>query len=140
MQEESFRGCLNCVRACVSIPCLKFFARDDRLHIGHAVDGEDSVEMIDLVLQEFREIAIFPGFNLECVATLVLITDCDFAMALDLHENAKKTQAGVPHRNLLFAARDNFGIDERPGICIWKLQKDDALQSSNLRSRDRASV
>ena len=61
-------------------------------------------------------------------------------MALHLHEDRKKTQAPVPYNNLFFAALDNFRINQRPGLCAGKLQKDHALQYADLRRRNPAPI
>ncbi len=104
------------------------------------VDGEDAVEVIDFVLQEFGEAAVISGVEFVGFAVEILIADGDLAVALDLHEDGEETQAGVPHNDLFCAVRDDFWIDERPGLGIGELEKNDSLQLAELRSGDAASV
>jgi len=128
------------VWAGVAVTLFEFFAGADGFRIDDAVDGQDAVEVIDFVLQEFGEIAVVPGFELDRLAVEILIADGDLTVAFDLHEDREEAEASVPHNDSLFAALDDFRVDQRPGLGSGELEKNDALQDSELRSGDAASV
>src|ERR1700733_10721750 len=73
------------VGACVAIALFEFFTSADGFDIGDAVDGQDAIEVVDLVLQEFGKIALISGFDFERFALQTLIPDGDPAVSLDLH-------------------------------------------------------
>ena len=52
------------VGTCRAISLLEFFFRANGPQIRHAVNAEDSVQMIDFMLKQFREIPQFAGLNL----------------------------------------------------------------------------
>src|SRR5580692_6145881 len=80
----------NGVRAGVPVMLFEFLAGADGFRIDDAVDGEDAVEVVDFMLQEFGEIAVVSGFKFESVAVEVLIADSDLAVAFDLHEDREE--------------------------------------------------
>jgi hypothetical protein len=119
---------------------FEFFAGAESLYVCDAVDGEDAVQVIDFVLQEFGEVAVVSRAEFVMRAGCVLITDGDFAVAFDLHEDAEEAEAAVPDYEFFFVAFDDFGIDEGPGLFSWELQEDYALQDAELGGGDAASV
>ncbi|MFZ1158450.1 MAG: hypothetical protein WAO10_11765 [Candidatus Sulfotelmatobacter sp.] len=119
---------------------FEFFAGADGFYIGDAVDGEDAIEVIDFVLQEFGEVAVVSGAEFLRRTFDVLIADGDFAVAFDLHEDGEEAEAGIPDYDFFFAAFDDFRIDEGPGFFSWKLQEDYALEDAELGGGDAASV
>src|SRR3984957_16141433 len=130
----------RCVRTGIAMALFEFFAGADGSHVGHAIDGEDAVEVIDFVLQQFGEIVRFCGADLSRSAAQILITHGNVAMTLDLHEDRQEAEARVPADDFLGAAFNDFRIDERPRVGIGKFEKDDALEHAELRSCDAASV
>ncbi len=119
---------------------FEFFAGAKSLYVYDAVDGQDAVEVIDFVLQEFGEVAVVSGAEFVRRAFDVLITHGDFAVAFDLHEDGEEAEAGVPDYDFFFAAFDDFWIDEGPGLFAGQLQKDHALEDAELGGGDAASV
>lgn len=124
----------------IPISLLELFSRDHRFDIDDAINGEDSIQVIDFVLQQFREKAIVSRAEFENLAAQVLITDGDFAVPLHLHKDRQETQASVPDDDLFRAALDDFRVDQRPRLDSGKLKKDYALQDSNLRGGDASAV
>src|SRR5258708_36602856 len=100
----------------VAVAFFEFFAGADGFEIDDSVDGQDPVEMIDFVLQEFGEIAVVAGVEGKNFAFEVLIMDRDLAVALDLHEDGEEAEAGIPARDFLLAAGDDFGSDQQAGF------------------------
>src|ERR1700740_1042303 len=96
--------------------------------------------MIDLMLQQFRKIALVPSLEFEGFAAEIPISHSDFPVAFNLHKDREKAQAGIPANNFLLTAPDDFGIDQRPGLRFGKLQKDDSPQYAELRRRDAAPI
>src|SRR5260370_18746205 len=140
----SGRSAFDCSRSSVwagiAVALLEFFPSADSLKVDNAVDGENSVEVVDLVLQQLGEIMVITGIKFENFAVQVLITHADLTMAFDLHKDRKETQAGVPDDDFLFAAPDDFRIDDRPRLGVRKLEDDDSVQHADLGSRDAASI
>jgi hypothetical protein len=133
-------GWSNRVRARPAIALFEFLAGAEGFDVGHAVDGEDAVEVVDLVLEEFGEIAFIAGAEFLMLTREVPIAYGDPAVPFDLHEYRQEAQTRVPDNNLLFAAFDDFGIHQRPGRLSGQLQEDDTLAHPELRSCDAAAV
>src|SRR5215467_12069265 len=134
------RGLRDRIRARIPITFLELLPGADCLYIEHAIEGKNSVEVIDFVLQEFGKIAILPGLNLDRLAAQGLILHANFAMAFDLHEDGEKAQAGVPDDDLLPAARDDLGVYQRPGPGLRQLEEDHALEYAQLRSGNTPAI
>jgi hypothetical protein len=130
----------NPIRARRAIALFEFFAGAEGFEVDDAVDGEDAIEVVDFVLQEFGEIAIIVGAEFLTFACQVLVTDGDRAVPLDLHEDRQEAEAGVPDNNLFFAAFDDFRVHQGPGLLSGQLQEDDASAHAELGSGDAASV
>src|SRR5262249_13063774 len=113
-----------------AVTLLEFFPGADRLYIVDAVNAQDSVEMIDFVLQQFGEVAMLASLDLLPFTADVLIANGDVFVPFDLHENCKEAEASVPYDNLLRAAPDDLRIDERPRLGARQLEEDDALEDS----------
>src|SRR5581483_1773455 len=73
-------------------------------------------------------------------AAEILVSHANIAVTLDLHENAKKAQTGVPNGDFLFAAPDDFGIDQRPIGVPGQIQKNYSQPDTKLRRRDTAAI
>src|ERR1700682_1601532 len=112
------------VWAGVPISLFELLAGAETLHVNDAIDGEDAVEVIDFVLQEFGEIAIVSGVQFVPFGAQVLIADGDFTVPFDLHEDRQEAKAGVPDNDFLRAALDNFGIHQGPRFGPGQLQED----------------
>src|SRR5262252_6325863 len=91
------------VRALIAISFFEFLTRTNRFHIGYAVDGENSIQMIDLVLQEFRQVAVVSGIERQSLAFEILIAHGDPSPPLNLHKDGEKAQASVPNDHSLLA-------------------------------------
>src|SRR5258706_5461085 len=128
------------VRAALAIAFFEFFAGANSLDVGDAVNGEDAVEMIDFMLQEFRQAAVVAGPEYVLHALQVPVADRDFTIPFDLHKDREKAEACIPHDDLLSTEFDDLRVDERPGPLSGKLQKNDALPHSQLRSGDASAV
>ena len=76
------------VRAAISISFLEFFACADRLDIGNAVEGQNPVKVVNLVLQQFRIIAVVASAKFVLPPSQILITNDDLPVPCNLHENA----------------------------------------------------
>src|SRR5437016_14267727 len=96
--------------------------------------------MVDLMLQQFGEIAIVSRLEFDDLTIETLMANRDLAMAFDLHEDREEAQAGVPDNDSLVATLDDLRVDQRPWLPARKSEKDDALKDTQLRSRDPASV
>src|SRR5579864_7633356 len=77
---QSFNSGFDCsrcggVRARFAVALFEFLASADGSDIDDAVDRKNAVEMIHLMLQEFREIAAFSGAEFEALAVEVLVTN-----------------------------------------------------------------
>ena len=86
------------------------------------------------------QVAQFSSLNLVQLPLQVLILHGDVAVALDLHEDRQKAEAGIPHDDTFVAAFDDFRIHQGPWIFAWQAQKDDTLGRSDLRRGDAPSV
>src|SRR5690348_2232501 len=64
---------LHRVRAGVPVTLLKFFPGADRFRIHDAIDCENTVEMIDLVLQQLGQVSVLAGPQRERLAIDILI-------------------------------------------------------------------
>src|SRR5579863_2484349 len=100
----------------IAKPLLEFLARADRLHINDTIDGENSIQVIDLTLQQFVEISLVFGIKLKNLAVKILIAHRNPSPPFHLHEDRKKTQARVPDHHLFFAGIDDLRIDQRPRL------------------------
>ena len=119
---------------------LEFFFGADGLEVGDAVNAQNSVQVIDFVLEKLRQVAGFSGTDFMTCATEILIADRDFLVPLDLHENGEETEAGIPHDDFFVAALNDLRIDQWPGFITRKLQEDHALGDAELGSGDAAAV
>jgi len=105
-----------------------------------AIDGKNSIEMIDLMLQQFREISFFIGANFVPPAFQILVAHGNAAVPGHLHENRQKAQASVPDNNFISAALNNLGIHERPWLGPRQLQKYEAQVHTDLRSGNGPAI
>src|ERR1700733_7103570 len=130
----------NGIRAALAISFFEFFAGAKRFEVDDAVDGQNAVEMVDFMLQEFGEIAIVPSTEFVGFPFHVLIAHSDFAIAFDLHKDREEAKAGVPNDDLLLAAFEDFRIDKRPRLLSRQFQEDDATPHSHLRRGNAPAV
>src|SRR3954464_5606739 len=112
----------------LAVTLLEFLPRTDSLHIHDPIDGENPIEVINFVLQQFGKITVFSCLHLEHLTVHVLITHSYLAVTFNLHENGKKAQAGVPDYDFFFAPPDYLRVDQRPGFRAGQSQEDHALQ------------
>src|SRR6266481_6005640 len=128
------------IRACCAISLLKLFARTHRADVRNAIHRQNPIQMIDLVLQQFREVPFLSRVNFAHRSAQILIPHDDVPVALHLHENRQETQACIPHHYFFFAAFGDHGIYQWPGLFTWQLQKNNSHVCANLRRRNPASV
>ena len=95
------------------VPAVPFLSEAERIGSVGSVQGEDSVEMVDLVLEQLGPVTLEVGF--EFVALHVLIPNSNPVRPLDPHDQAREGEAVVPDREVVGTDIDDFGIDERPG-------------------------
>ena len=98
------------------------------------VDREHSVEVIDLMLQQFRPVALEVGFVR--LAPQVVIADADAVGSEDAHEQVGEREAVIPHREVLVPDVDDLGIDEHPRLVHLDVRQ--AKRRADLRRRDAA--
>src|SRR5215470_17496432 len=102
------------VRAVCFIALFKFFAGANGFWVGHAVQRQDSIQMINFVLKQLGEIPLFSSLNLMELSLKILILDRDVAVPFDPHENGQKAEASIPNDNSFRTTLDDFRIDKRP--------------------------
>ncbi len=100
------------------------------------VDREHSIEVIDLMLQQFSPVTLEVG--LMRLATQVMITDANAVGPEHPHEQVGEGKAVIPHREVLVPDIDDLGIYEHPGLV--HLDVDQAERRTDLRGRDAASA
>src|SRR5277367_5217012 len=105
------------------MPLLEFFASTHSANVRDAVHGQYPIEMINLMLQQLRQISLFAGLNFVPFAAQVLVFHRDFTMSLHLHENGKETQASIPNYDFFFAALGNLRIYKRPRLGFGELEE-----------------
>ena len=127
------------IRAGIAIALLEFFFRAHGSQVGHAIDAENAIQMIDFVLEQLGKISHVSGANLVGCALQVLVTNGDVPVAPDLHEDGQETKTGVPHHDVLGTAFDDFRIDQRPRLFARQPQEDDPLGHSDLRGGDASA-
>ena len=84
---NSCRLCFNPVGTLRPISLLKLFARAHRADIRNAIQRQNPIQMIDLVLQQFREIPFLSCVNFAHRTAQILIPHDDLLVTLHLHEN-----------------------------------------------------
>jgi len=114
---------------------VTFLAQIERVETVRPIDGEDAVEMIDLVLQELRPVALQVDFLPGALEVLVL--DPDPIGPAHADEQVGEGEAVVPHLEVLVADIHDLRVDHRPGLV--HLQIDHPDRSTDLRRRDRPS-
>src|SRR6266481_1295928 len=119
---------------------LKLFARAHRAYVRDAIHRKNPIQMIDLVLQQLREIPLLSRMNFVLLTAQILIPHADFPVALHLHENGQETQACIPHHSFFFAPFGDHRIYERPWTLARQSQKNNSHLRANLRRRNRAPV
>src|SRR6266403_1786293 len=119
---------------------LKLFARAHRAYVRDAIHRKNPIQMIDLVLQQLREIPLLSRMNFVLLTAQILIPHADFPVALHLHENGQETQACIPHHYFFFAPFGDHRIYERPWTLARQSQKNNSHLRANLRRRNRAPV
>jgi hypothetical protein len=75
---------------------------------------EHPVEMVDLVLQQFRAVALELGFM--PLAPQVVVSDANAVGAEDAHQQVGVREAVVPDRKVLVPDVHDLRIDEHPGL------------------------
>src|SRR6266704_637705 len=75
------------VRTGRAIALFELFSRAHRFHVCDAIDRQDAIEMVDLMLQEFGEIPLFTRMSFVRLPAQIRIPHGDFPMPLDRHEN-----------------------------------------------------
>src|SRR5215813_9699082 len=127
-------------RARRPVALLKFLLRANGRYIGDAINTQNSIQVIYLVLEKFRKIAFLSGLDLVPFPANILVANANFLVPLYLHEDRKKTQTGIPDDNLLLAALRNLRIDQRPRLGTGQLQEDDSPGNSQLRRGNAATI
>src|SRR5260370_2901664 len=75
------------IRARVTIALFELFPRANRFHIDHSINGENTIQMVDFMLQKFGKIALVSRFKLEHFGIEILVAYRDLAVAFNLHEH-----------------------------------------------------
>jgi len=122
------------------VSLLKLFPRAHRPNIRYSIHRQNSIQMVNLVLQQFRQIPLFPCPYFLPLAAQILIAHNNLPVPLHLHENGQKAQATIPHHNLRFTPRGNLRIHQRPRLRPRQLQKNHPHASPNLRRRNSPPV
>lgn len=100
------------------------------------VDREHSVEVIDLMLQQLRPVALEIG--LVRLAAQVVVSDANAVRPEDAHQQVGEREAVVPHREILIADIDDLRIDEHPRLV--HLDVHEAERCPDLWRGDAASA
>jgi len=100
------------------------------------VDCEHSVEVIDLMLQQFSPVALEVGFVRP--APQIVIADANPVGSEDANKEVGEREAVIPHREVLVPNVDDLGVDEHPGLVHFDVRQ--AKWRADLRSRDAAST
>ena len=95
---------------------------------------EHPVEMVDLVLQQFRAIALELGFMR--LAPQVVVADANAVGAEDAHQQVGVREAVVPDRKVFVADVHDFRIDEHPGLVHLDVREPE--RRADLRRRNAA--
>jgi hypothetical protein len=98
------------------------------------VDGEHSIEVIDLMLQQLGPVALEVGFMRP--AAQVVIAHTNPVGTEDANEEVGEREAIIPHREVLVPDVDDLGIDEHPRLLHFDVHQ--AKWRADLRSRDAA--
>ena len=96
---------------------------------------EYPVQVIDLMLQQLRAVALELGFMR--LAPQVVIAHANAVGPQNAHEQVGEGEAVVPHRKVLVADVDDLGIDEHPGLV--HLDVHEAKRRADLRGGDTAT-
>ena len=99
------------------------------------VHREHPVEMVDLVLQQFRAIALELGFMR--LAPQVVVADANAVGAEDAHQKVGVREAVVPDRKVLVPDVHDLRIDEHPGLVHLDVGKPE--RRTDLRRRNAAT-
>lgn len=96
--------------------------------------------MVDFMLQKFGQISFLACLDCDGFSEKILVSQRNLAMTLDLHEDREEAQAGIPDDDLLAAAREDCGIDERPRLFAGELQENNAMEHADLWGGDGPAV
>src|SRR5882762_6623830 len=96
--------------------------------------------MINFVLQQLGQIALFICVDFMPLTVQILIPHGDFTVPLDLHKNGKKTQTRIPHHYFFFAPFGDHRIHDWPGLLARQPQKNNSHVRANLRRRNPTPV
>src|SRR5467141_2534322 len=83
----SRRLCFNAIGTLRPISLLKLFACAHRADIRNAIHRQNPMQMINLVLQQFREVPFLSRVNFALRPAQILIPHDDLPVTLHLHEN-----------------------------------------------------
>ena len=78
---------LNVIRTVLPVSLLKLLPSAQGTNIGNAIHGQNSIEMIDLVLQQLGQIPFCPSPQFVRFSCNILITDRHLAMPFYLHKD-----------------------------------------------------
>src|SRR6267143_2208271 len=96
--------------------------------------------MINFVLQQLGQIALFICADFMPFTVQILIPHGDFTVPFDLHKDGKETQTRIPHHYFFFASFGDHGIHDWPGLLARQPQKNNSHVRANLRRRNPTPV
>ena len=107
-----------------------FTSQNNMFGIDCAIDRQNTVEMVDLMLKQFRQTAVrrpcfpLPGF--------ILKTNRNRCGAFHFHKNVGKRKAIIPQRHHLPGSFCNRRIDD--GNRFIEIKKQNSQRTADLRS------
>ncbi len=113
-----------------------FFPGRQRVWALSAVDGEHAIEMVNLVLEEFRESTF--GRQIVPDAVAALVADANGLVAAQTHHELRKRETVIPELEHLRTPPGVFGVDEFVADAVDP-QEDDAHRGADLDGADAAS-
>src|SRR5467141_1688030 len=131
---------LHRIGAAGPVSLLILLAGAHRFYVRDAIHGQDPIQVIDFVLQQLGQIALFIRVNFMLLTAQILIPHGDFTVPLDLHKNGKKTQTRIPHHYFFFAPFGDHRIHDWPGLLARQPQKNNSHVRANLRRRNPTPV
>ncbi len=104
-------------------------SQNDMFRINGPIDCENAVEMVNFMLQEFRECPV--GFEVFPLAMFVKEFDVDGVIPLYIGEDLRKGETIIPKVELLPAPPHDFRIDQWAGVLAIDIEN--LLGRANLR-------
>src|SRR5467141_3242099 len=108
----------------------------ERIDPAGAIEGQNAVQMVDLMLQQLRHRPLeLHGILL---ALGIGVVHRDLIGPVDANQQVGKREAVVPHQKIVAPHVGDLGVHHRPTLLIH-LDENDPHRGADLRRRERAS-